>query len=138
MKAQIHNFKALSGHADHSGLLRWAGAFTEKPRRIFVIHGEQTICEEFTDELNRKGYRACAPNFEAEYDLLADRMISEGIAPEKLHPEGARRHLSSAFSRLLAAGERLLRVIQHNKGGANKDLAKFTGQINSLCDKWDR
>ncbi len=138
VKAQIHNFKALSGHADHSGLLRWVGAFTEKPRRVFVIHGEQTICEEFTDELNRKGYRACAPNFEAEYDLLADRMISEGIAPEKLHPEGARRHLSSAFSRLLAAGERLLRVIQHNKGGANKDLAKFTGQINSLCDKWDR
>ena len=24
------------------------------------------------------------------------------------------------------------------EGGANKDLAKFTDQINSLCDKWDR
>lgn len=29
-------------------------------------------------------------------------------------------------------------VIAHNEGGANKDLAKFTDQINSLCDKWDR
>ena len=29
-------------------------------------------------------------------------------------------------------------VIEHNKGGTNKDLARFTSQIQSLCDKWDR
>ena len=29
-------------------------------------------------------------------------------------------------------------VITHNEGGTNKDLAKFTDQINALCDKWDR
>ena len=33
---------------------------------------------------------------------------------------------------------RLLRVIEHNEGGANKDLARFADQINALCDKWDR
>ena len=32
----------------------------------------------------------------------------------------------------------LMRVIEHNEGGANKDLAKFADQINALCDKWDR
>ena len=46
--------------------------------------------------------------------------------------------LGFAQERLLAAGQRLLTVIQHNEGGANKDLAKFADQINSLCDKWDR
>ena len=46
--------------------------------------------------------------------------------------------LSTAYQRLLAAGQRLLTVIKHNEGGANKDLAKFTSQILSLCDKWDR
>ena len=45
---------------------------------------------------------------------------------------------NTPFARLLAAGQRLLTVIRHNEGGANKDLAKFTSQINSLCDKWDR
>ena len=39
---------------------------------------------------------------------------------------------------LPGAGKRLLRVIEHNEGGANKDLAKFADQINALCDKWDR
>ena len=46
--------------------------------------------------------------------------------------------VSEVFRRLVSAGQRLLTVIQHNKGGANKDLAKFADQINSLCDKWDR
>ena len=45
---------------------------------------------------------------------------------------------NTPFARLLAAGQRLLTVIRHNEGGANKDLARFTSQINSLCDKWDR
>ena len=42
------------------------------------------------------------------------------------------------FARLIAAGERLMAVIQKCEGMANKDLAKFADQINSLCDKWDR
>ena len=42
------------------------------------------------------------------------------------------------FERLLTAGQRLMDVIRHNKGGANKDLSRFTDQIHSLCDKWDR
>ena len=51
--------------------------------------------------------------------------------------EGANR-AATVFQRLVGAGKRLLRVIEHNEGGANKDLAKFADQINALCDKWDR
>lgn len=50
----------------------------------------------------------------------------------------AARRAQSTFERLLAAGKRLLTVIEHNKGGTNKDLARFASQIDSLCDKWDR
>ena len=45
---------------------------------------------------------------------------------------------SAAYDRLYNMGQRLLEVIRHNQGGANKDLAKFADQINALCDKWDR
>ena len=50
--------------------------------------------------------------------------------------EGQNR-AATVFQRLVSAGKRLLRVIEHNEGGANKDLAKFADQINALCDKWD-
>lgn len=45
---------------------------------------------------------------------------------------------SAAYDRLANMGQRLLEVIRHNRGGANKDLAKFASQIAALCDKWDR
>ena len=45
---------------------------------------------------------------------------------------------SAAYDRLANMGQRLLEVIRHNQGGANKDLAKFASQIAALCDKWDR
>lgn len=138
VEAQIHNFKALSGHADRPGLLRWIGSYREKPRRVFVVHGEEISAEAFAGELKRRGFRVFVPNFEAIADLTADRILEEGIPPETLRSRKGRSKASSAFGRLFAAGQRLLGVIRHNEGGANKDLAKFTDQIIALCDKWDR
>ena len=48
------------------------------------------------------------------------------------------RHRSDVYARLVEAGKRLMLVISHNEGGANKDLTKFMNQIHALCDKWDR
>ena len=45
---------------------------------------------------------------------------------------------TDVFSRLLAAGQRLLTIIHKNEGCTNKDLAKFADQVTALCDKWDR
>ena len=42
------------------------------------------------------------------------------------------------FEKLLAAGERLLAVIRGCEGMSNKDVGKFTDQINHLCDKWEK
>jgi len=38
----------------------------------------------------------------------------------------------------VAAGKRLMDVIERNRGGTNKNLAKFASQIESLSDKWDQ
>lgn len=138
VQAQIYNFKALSGHADHKGLVRWLSAFAEKPQRVFLVHGEQLTAEEFSEELRKDGYNVYVPNFEAVADLTADTIENEGIAPEKLHPVRGAGKGNTVFARLFAAGRRLMEVIQHNEGGANKDIARFTSQIISLCEKWDR
>ena len=44
---------------------------------------------------------------------------------------------AGVFGRLVAAGKRLMQIIERSKGRANKDLTKFTNQINALCDKWE-
>ena len=141
VKAEICQLTGMSGHADKDGLLRWVNAFTEKPRRVFVIHGEDEVENRFVDTLTEQGFTACAPYNGAQWAIGAEGAVclQEGsrVRIEHKASEGQSR-AASVFQRLVSAGKRLLRVIEHNEGGANKDLAKFADQINALCDKWDR
>ena len=105
-------------------------------------HGNDTVCDEFAATVHeRLGLAAEAPYNGAVYTIEAGRCtclepgnrqrIGRGATP------GARA-TDSVFRRLQAAGRRLLAVIDKNRGGANKELARFADQINDLCNKWDR
>ena len=140
VRANIKKLGGVSGHADQTGLIHWLQSFIPKPEKVFVVHGEDSVCNIFADILDKNyGYDVVAPYTGACFDCITGKFINEGIKERKelLRPE-IRRNPSAVFARLLAAGQRLLTVIKHNEGGANKDLAKFADQINSLCDKWDR
>lgn len=138
VRAKIQVLAGVSGHADQSGLLRWAKGIQPPPRQVFVVHGDDAVCDEFAGLLTRElGLRAEAPFNGAEYDLLTGRCLDPGNSARIKKPAAARK-TSPVFQRLLNAGKRLLAVIERNEGGANKDLARFADQIDALCDKWDR
>ncbi|MCD8039271.1 MAG: MBL fold metallo-hydrolase [Lachnospiraceae bacterium] len=135
VRADIRQLPGLSGHADKNGLLEWVNAFAKKPDWVFVVHGEDTTCNLFADCLkNEYGHKAYAPYSGTRVDLITGAIEYEAapVAVKK------RAHAASdVFARLLAAGQRLIAVIYRNEGSANKDLARFADQINSLADKWD-
>lgn len=147
VRCNIYSFRGMSAHADRDGLLKWVGAFSPKPEKVFVVHGETEVCQLFAETLNGLGYAAIAPKFTAVYDILTGTLVAEGReeladSPERRvgdrRKQDAVRGDSRVFQRLLAAGTRLMDVIGRNFGGSNKDLAAFADQINSLADKWDR
>ena len=141
VQAEICQLTGMSGHADKDGLLHWVNAFAEKPKRVFVMHGEDEVENLFVNTLTEQGFTACAPYNGAQWAIGAEGAVclQEGTRTRIEHKasEGQNR-AATVFQRLVSAGKRLLRVIEHNEGGANKDLAKFADQINALCDKWDR
>ena len=102
---------------------------------------DDQVCEIFAKRLETElGYKAMAPYSGTEVDLLTNEVTKEtvGIVIERVKAKAKSRKAAGVFARLLAAGQRLMTVIRHYEGGANKDLAKFADQINALCDKWDR
>lgn len=136
VRAEVRKLVGLSGHADKNGLLDWINGFEKKPERVFVVHGEDSVCESFRECLETEyGFLADAPFSGTRYDLLTNtcEYRAEGIPLKK-----KTRGVSDVFARLLAAGQRLLAVIHKNDGLANKEMARFADQVNSLCDKWDR
>lgn len=138
INAEIAVLAGASGHADKEGLLKWVNAFEKKPDKVFVVHGEDSVCDTFATCLKEEyGYDAQAPFTGASFDLLTGECIAEGNSERKSRRSTTKRN-QSVFERVLAAGRRLITVIGHNQGGANKDLAKMADQINALCDKWDR
>ena len=139
--AEICRLPGISGHADVNGLLKWAGAFQEKPKKVFVVHGEDTVTEIFAERLQKElGYDAVAPYSGTVYDLAANEYVCRTQGEKRKEAAGrkASPRALAVYERLVAMGRRLMEVIRRNEGGANKDLERFTREIQSLCDKWDR
>ena len=45
VKAHIEVLAGISGHADKEGLISWIQGFRTKPQRVFVVHGEDQVCD---------------------------------------------------------------------------------------------
>ncbi len=139
VRAHVENLNGISGHADRDRMLQWLGDLEEKPRRVFVNHGSDTVCDTFAATIkDTLGLEAVAPYNNAVYDLTSGVCLQAGNTARMAGKKPRTHGENPVFQRLLEAGRRLMAVIERNRGGANKDLARFASQIQSLADKWDR
>ena len=140
IKASIRELDDISGHADRDMLIDWLGNLKTPPKKVFVNHGNDTVCDSFAERIrDTLGFDAEAPYSGDAYDLLLETFTEKAaIVKAVSKKKTAHEKVSAVYGALLDAGRRLLRVIEKNKGGANKDLEKFTERINALCDKYDR
>ena len=139
VNAKILNLPGISGHADKGQLTRWAGEFAESAPKFFIVHGEDTITDAFAAHLHQEfGYDAQAPYSGDTYDLISGVQIKQGQRQRTLKQAKSAKASTNVFARLLAAGERLIGLINKLEGRPNKELAKFADQINALCEKWSK
>ena len=45
VRATVEYLRDYSGHADYEDILRWLAAFTQKPQKLFLVHGEEESLE---------------------------------------------------------------------------------------------
>lgn len=140
VNARIAILAGISGHADMNGLLDWIDHFQKKPSHVFVVHGDDTVTEDFANTITERfGIPAFAPFSGGCVDLATDTILNPGLKiPKRAAVKPARARANAAFNRVVAAAKRLMDVVLKNEGLANKDLAKFESQIQNLADKWDR
>jgi len=136
--AEIATLHGTSGHADKEGLLNWLGGFKQKPKMVFVNHGDDDSCEAFRKTLEDMGYYAEAPYSGTEYDLLTGKLTAytEGVKIDRAAAFKGGQRAKQVYGELLAAAEALLALVKTRKGRTNKDNAKMTAQIRSLIEKW--
>ena len=139
--AEICQMPGISGHADVNGLMTWIKSFSQKPAKVFVTHGDDEVTEIFARRLEEElGLDAMAPFSGTVFDLAENVCIYEaqGIKITKTAVSPKTSKAARAFQKLVAMGQRLMSVIRKSEGIPNKDLDRFTREVQSLCDKWDR
>lgn len=137
VNAEIAFLPGKSGHADKDGLLKWILSYQKKPDMVFVNHGDDAVCMEYAHCLEDEyGFTVSAPYSGAQFDLVTGQytVFPEGIPVSKKESKKTAR--VSPFDSLVAAAERLMKIVQNSKSIPNKELSKFAGQINSLADRW--
>ena len=141
VNAHIEKMDGISGHGDLGILLDWLGNLKEAPSQVFVNHGEDHVCDEFVETIkNELGFCALAPYNGAVYDLISGVCLEEGnhVRIHKTEAGGKGKKISGIFENLLRAAKRLMALAEKSRGLANKDMKKFTAEIDLLCDKWEK
>lgn len=137
VNAEICTLKGVSGHADKNGLLNWINGFKEKPQLVFVNHGDENAADSFACELNSLGYKAFAPFSGTSYDLKNGDFleITKGIRIERPKNSGAQK--TNVYHHNLVESTRKLTAFAKDLDGIpNKELRKFTQQVNDLIEEF--
>ena len=136
--ANIVSLAGISGHADRDMLLQWLSNQTGV-KKIYVNHGDDEVCDTFAATIREKlSVDAVAPYSGDEYDLITGECTARGRIVKLTKQSDGRRRANTIYEKLLSAGKRLLYIIEQSKGLTNKELARFTDQINALCDKYSK
>ncbi|HEX9444413.1 MAG TPA: MBL fold metallo-hydrolase [Candidatus Binatia bacterium] len=68
--AEIEEIPALSAHADSRGLVEWLAEIPEKPREVFLVHGEDPSREALADSIRQKlGFQVSLPRQDESREL---------------------------------------------------------------------
>ena len=134
VSAQILNMPGMSGHADLNGLLTWINCF-DKPKRVFVNHGDGQVVDIYANRLSELGFNVYAPYSGAEFDLISNEILVDAKGVQKVKRQSD--NISPAYSKVLNALEKLTAAIKRSSGRTNKDLGKLASQLDEICTKWE-
>ncbi len=78
VNARIESIEGYSGHADQEGLLDWLDAFTGKPKKIFLVHGEEESQKALGEEIDERHHiNVVIPDKGESYEITPNRILLE-------------------------------------------------------------
>jgi len=71
VKARIEKIDGFSAHADRDELLKWLYSFKKIPEKIFLVHGEEEVIDEFSGIIKSKfpGSKIIIPSYLDEFEI---------------------------------------------------------------------
>ncbi|MDD4188761.1 MAG: MBL fold metallo-hydrolase [Eubacteriales bacterium] len=134
VKAQIETIDGFSGHADKTGLLEWLGSFKQKPRKVFLVHGDADSLDSLSMSIKEEY------SIDTEIPELGDLfeitpLETTEVVIREQHINSDRKHdLMNKIDGLSLEFISLSETIKENlaKTSDASDLDKITAAINKI------
>ena len=134
VNAEIYSLEGFSGHADKEGIMWWLKGFKNKPKKIFVVHGE----EEATGEVSKKieeelKIKTHIPELGETLTIELERVLfSEKVEIDKRNREI--RELEEGIEKLKSTFWPLLQKLGYkaNNSADSKKLVKIRNKLIEL------
>ncbi len=99
--AEIHSIEGFSGHAGQSGLLEWVKGFKKKPKKIFLVHGEDDALNTLSRLINEQtGISTAIPDMGCSFKM--DDKVLKTHSGEILEPihrkENIKKELQTIYN----------------------------------------
>jgi metallo-beta-lactamase family protein len=72
VNAEIYSLEGFSGHADKEGIIWWLKGFKNKPKKMFVVHGEEEATKEMSEKIEEE------LNIKTHIPELGESLVIEG------------------------------------------------------------
>lgn len=134
VNAEIQNIESFSGHADQKGIMDWISSFKKKPKKVFIVHGEDSaqkvLSEKIKDVFN---IETVIPSKYDTYDFESDEVnVTEIPLPSDDEILRQIEELRTENDKILS---RLKDIISQNRGKVKEvgsDLAAMSDVLSRL------
>lgn len=137
---EIYDLEGFSGHADKNVLVNWISKFKTKPRKVFIVHGEEEASKSLSDLIEDKfNIETIIPNLHDRFEFKRnDIELNKGI---KLEPYMLKEDIESEleivynqFNSLMEKSSGLLddKVLEKNYDLLKNKLIDMQGQLMDL------
>ncbi len=70
VRARIEQIHGFSAHADQNELMKWLSGINNRPRKVFVVHGEEESTHDFARHIEeQRGWDVAIPGYLQEFRL---------------------------------------------------------------------
>lgn len=134
VNARIEYIEGYSGHADQEGLMNFIYSFIEKPKHIFLVHGEKEAQEIFKEKVEQEtGISATIPEFGETYQL--DETIEMTHKIERKVPNTIRSEIRERLERLKSEIQDMDTYVKEDMNNENlkdEDIFRINEKIKEL------
>ncbi len=137
VNATIEQIEGFSGHAGKDELIEWVRDIGEKPRKIFLVHGESDSLDSLGEAIRSLGYDVMIPSLGEGFDLLAGAPKAADLPQENVVEIATKARGYDIRAQLERIAQILERSDQRRSPDMELKLSIMEADIKSLADKWD-